>query len=190
VITVISGTVDVNVDGREYSLKPFDAIHLPAGTVHAVRNRHRTAVAVALWAFASPEPTRTFAFEPPVSEHRIAPAPEDPETLVRFVQALDYEVAPGVLFRDLSNATQIRGGYCCVQPGASLPCHAFSHDSAMTIVEGQAHCVVEERRYALCNQDTVFLPHGKSHQFHNDGDVPAVMLWVYSVSDTGLRSDV
>ncbi|MEO8658273.1 MAG: cupin domain-containing protein [Bryobacteraceae bacterium] len=190
VITIISGSVDVNVEGREYTLTQFDAIHLPAGTVHAVRNRHETDTAVALWSFASPEPTRTFASESPVTERRGAPAPGDPEALVRFAQAPAYEPAPGVLFRDLSSAAQIRGGYGCLQPGSSLLCHANTYDAAMTIVEGQAICVVQDRRYTLSNHDTAFVPHGRPHSFRNDGEGPMVMLWVCAVSGPDLRPEV
>jgi quercetin dioxygenase-like cupin family protein len=183
VITVISGSVAVNVEGREYSLTQFDAIHLPAGIVHAVRNRHQTDTAVALWSFASPEPTRTFAFEPPVTERRTAPSPGDPEALVRFAQTAEYERSPGVLFRDLFSTARIRGGYARFQPGATLPYNEYDHDAAITIIVGQAICAVQDHRSTLSNHDTAFLPQGKAHSFQNDGEGPMVMLWVYAVSE-------
>src|SRR3982751_6779280 len=37
-IVVLEGQAEVLVEGRRYRLTPYDAMHLPAGTAHAVAN--------------------------------------------------------------------------------------------------------------------------------------------------------
>lgn len=189
VITVLSGCLGVAVEGREYWIQPHDAIHVPAGTVHAVRNRDRTEHAVAHWSFASAEPSRTFVPEPPIAATRGLGAPEagDPESVVRFEQAPAYELAPGALFRDLFagrlGSASICGGYGRLQPGSSLPCHVHSHDGSITIIEGQATCLAEGNRYSLSHHDTAYVPQGKPHRFRNDTESFMAMIWVYAGSE-------
>src|SRR2546425_5725410 len=57
VIVVLEGQPDALVEGRRYRLAPFDALHLPAGTAHAVRNPSADRPAVLHSSFASDAPT-------------------------------------------------------------------------------------------------------------------------------------
>jgi quercetin dioxygenase-like cupin family protein len=110
--------------------------------------------------------------------------PEDPEFIVRFDGAEVYELSPGADFRDLFagrfGSVGICGGYGKFQPGASLPCHVHEYDESITIVEGQATCLVQGNRYQLSGYDTAFVPEGRPHRFINQSDLPMAMIWVYA----------
>ncbi len=183
-IVVVEGQAAVLVEGRRYRLGPFDAMHLPAGTAHAVSNLSADGPAVLHSSFASDAPTRSpVAVEfPPVE--RDEPEPGSPEGLVRFETAMVYELAPRAFFRDLFNrrlgSRGICGGYGLFEPGASLPCHYHEFDESITIVAGTAVCQVAGREQALANCDTACIPRGRPHRFLNRSDRPMAMVWVYA----------
>jgi quercetin dioxygenase-like cupin family protein len=184
VIVVLEGEAHVAVEGRRYRLRPFDALHLPAGTAHAVSNVSPDRPAVLHSSFASDIPTRepvSTAFTP---TDRDAPDVGAPEGLVRFEGAAVYELAPRAFFRDLFarrlGSRGVCGGYGLFEPGASLPCHYHGFDESITIVTGSAVCQVAGREYALANCDTACIPQGRPHRFLNRSDRPMAMIWVYA----------
>jgi quercetin dioxygenase-like cupin family protein len=177
------------VEGREYELGILDNIHVPAGVGHSVRNASADEPMIAHWAFATAEPSRKFLDPPPVHSVRgLGKAePHDPENLTRFGEAEVYELSPGALFRDLFKgslgAVGICGGYGKFEPGASLPCHFHNYDESITIVEGNALCLVEGNRYQVSGYGTAFVPVGKPHRFINESDREMAMIWVYAGSE-------
>jgi quercetin dioxygenase-like cupin family protein len=184
VITLLGGQSEVLVEGRRYHLVPHDALHLPAGTAHLVRNVSPDTPAVLLSAFASDAPTReavadTFAVVDP-SETGL----DCPEHLTRFETAPVYELAPRALFRDLFarrfGSRGICGGHGVFQPGASLPCHIHGYDESITIIAGRAVCQVAGREYELAGCDTACIPTGRPHRFINRSEQPMAMIWVYA----------
>lgn len=184
-ITVLAGCGKVSVEGRRYHLIPYDSIHIPAGTPHAVQNVE-TGNLIAHTAFTSPEATRTLTqaeFRLDDRAH-LLPQPGNPESLLRFAQASDYELSEKAFFRDLFagrfGAKGICGGYGRFAPGASLPCHTHEYDESITIVEGSATCLVAGRRYSLSGYDTALVPKGLPHRFINQSDDYMAMLWVYA----------
>ena len=66
------------------------------------------------------------------------------------------------------------------QGGASLPCHFHEYDESITILGGEAHCLVQGASFHLNNLDTAFIPTGKPHRFLNQGDTEMAMIWVYA----------
>lgn len=72
------------------------------------------------------------------------------------------------------------GGYGLFAPGAQLPCHIHDFDESISIVQGEATCVVEGKTYTLSNNDTALVPRGRCHYFINDSDAPMAMVWVYA----------
>jgi len=185
-ITILSGEARLNVQGRSYRLTAFDCLHVPRGVAHEVRNDSPDFPLLALWAFASAEPSRelvqqSFAI---IDRGMSGPAPDDPESIVRFQQAEIYQLSEGALFRDLFagrfGSVGICGGYGVFQPGASLPCHIHEYDESITIVEGEAVCLVQGNRYRLSGRDTAFVPTGRPHRFLNHSDSPMAMIWVYA----------
>jgi len=184
VIVMLEGQADVSVEGRRYRLRPFDAMHLPAGTAHSVRNALANAPALLHSSFASDAPSR----EPVLTSFRQSDCDESdpscPESLVRFATATIYEPAPRAFFRDLFarrlGSRGICGGYGLFERGASLPCHYHGFDESITIVTGKAICQVAGREYEVSNYDTACIPTGRPHRFLNRSDAPMAMIWVYA----------
>lgn len=188
VIVVVEGEAVIRIEGRRYRLGPYDAMHVPAGTPHAVRNGS-DAKTVLHTSFASETPARepsTLAFETVDVEE---PAPGDPESLVRFERAPVYELSAQAYFRDLFarrlGSRGICGGYGRFEPGASLPCHFHEYDESITIVEGRATCLVEGREHALADCATACIPTGRTHRFINRSDRSMAMIWVYASDEPG-----
>lgn len=183
VIVVLQGQTTVQVEGRCYQLQAYDAMHLPAGTAHAVHNASVDQV-ILHSSFASDAPTRE-AVEALFSRaNRDKPEASDPERLVRFEAAPIYELAPRAFFRDLFTrrlgSRGICGGYGLFEPGASLPCHYHGFDESITIVTGTATCKVAGQEYELSNCDTACIPQGRPHRFLNRSAGPMAMIWVYA----------
>jgi quercetin dioxygenase-like cupin family protein len=190
-LTVLSGEAEVKVEGRCYRLEQFDCVCLPAGTAHEVTNCSEESPMVALLAYAS-----ATSSQEPVNEvfagqdMGLANAESDgPESIVRFALAEVYDLSPGAAFRDLFagrlGAVGICGGYGRFQAGASLPCHVHEFDESITIVEGEALCLVQGSRSMVSGYETVFVPEGRPHRFMNQSNAPMAMVWVYAGSEPG-----
>jgi quercetin dioxygenase-like cupin family protein len=182
---VLEGSLVVVAGNRGYRLTAYDNFHVPAGLAHKVINGSGEQ-AVAHWAFASECPSRDLVEDTGGFENRGfgSPEPGDPETLVRFESCAVYELSPGAHFRDLFGsrfgAVGICGGYGLFEPGASLPCHVHQYDESITIVEGEAVCLVQGNRYQLQGYDTAFVPEGRPHRFLNHSRRAMAMIWVYA----------
>src|SRR5581483_10486738 len=100
-VTLLSGRAHYFVEGRRYLVGPYDAVHIPAGTPHSVRNASDTEPFVLLSAFASEAPTRELVEDRFQVVDRTTSDASCPETLMRFESAPVYELSPGALFRDL-----------------------------------------------------------------------------------------
>jgi quercetin dioxygenase-like cupin family protein len=136
-------------------------------------------------AFASARPARKFLGDGYRSENRESdPFPGDPETITRFDRAAVYKLSDGAFFRDLFarrlGAAGICGGYGLFEPGSSLPCHTHEYDESITIVSGEATCLVQGREYRLSGYDTAFVPRHQPHRFVNRSDRTMAMIWVYA----------
>jgi quercetin dioxygenase-like cupin family protein len=188
-ITVLSGVARIGIEGRYYTLEAFDCLHVPAGVAHQVSNASQSSALFALSAFAADEVKRELVDKTFRAEERGSnnPSARDPEFIVRFAEAEIYLLSEGAEFRDLFagrfGAVGICGGYGLFQPGSSLPCHVHQYDESITIIEGEAVCLVQGARYLLSGYDTAFVPQGRPHRFLNQSDSPMGMLWVYAGSE-------
>jgi quercetin dioxygenase-like cupin family protein len=72
------------------------------------------------------------------------------------------------------------GGYTVFCPGARLPAHVHDFDESISIVRGNATCVVEGQRYGLSDCATAMVPRGRVHYFINETNQPMAMVWVYA----------
>ncbi len=188
-ITLLSGSARVTVEGRSYRLEQFDCLCIPAGVAHEVTNCSQQSAMEALVALSSALPSQELVDEGFTLQEcgLLNPKPEDPESMVRFAQAEVYPLSLGAEFRDLFagrlGAEGICGGYARFQPGASLPCHVHQYDESITIVEGQALCLVQGNRNGVSGYDTAFVPEGRPHRFLNQSNAPMAMIWVYAGSE-------
>jgi quercetin dioxygenase-like cupin family protein len=115
------------------------------------------------------------------------PEQDEAEHIVRFAQAETYELSTGAEFCDLFagrfGSVGICGGYGRFKPEASLPCHIHKFDESITIVEGEATCLVQGKHYRLSGYDTAFVPEGRPHRFLNQSETEMAMVWVYAGSE-------
>jgi mannose-6-phosphate isomerase-like protein (cupin superfamily) len=184
VMVVVEGEALACVRSRRYHLRPYDALHVPAGFAHAVRNASSTKPAVLHSSFASANPGREQVAEKFVVCDLERSPRQGPEHLVRFNDAPVYQLAAQADFRDLFarhlGARGICGGYGRFPPGASLPCHYHEYDESITIVTGTAICQVAGREYELSGCGTGCIPKGRPHRFLNRSSEPMAMIWVYA----------
>ncbi len=185
-VTLLSGSVVIEVEGRCYTLGPLDNLAIPAGLAHFAQNTSATHNAVLHIAMATDSPGRTLSD----TSFSRRPMPEDfggqqgAERVTRHRTAKRVEGGKGASFidffnRDLMSGFQMSGGYGLFQPGGRLPAHVHDFDESICIVQGQATCVVEGRQYTLSDCATALQPRGRVHYFINRADAAMAMIWVY-----------
>jgi quercetin dioxygenase-like cupin family protein len=186
-ITLMQGRVVVAVEGREYDLERLDNVVVPRGCAHQVRNIDEDEAALLHIALASDQPTRTMV--PDDFPARAMPASatgmSGAERVNRFQTAQRFEAGPNTEFIDFFNESllpgiEMSGGYGLFYPGGRLPAHVHDFDESISIIEGDATCIVEGRRYTMRDNTTALQPRGRVHYFINDSDAPMAMLWVYA----------
>jgi 2-dehydro-3-deoxyglucarate aldolase/4-hydroxy-2-oxoheptanedioate aldolase len=185
-VTVLEGTLLMDVEGRRYRLGPLDNITIPRGIAHAATNPSGLPVTAHI-AMASTAPTRDLV-EGPSS---LRSMPEDSsgmpgsEHVVRFASARRYEAGPNTQFIDHLNSRlipdiEMSGGYGLFHKGGRLPAHIHDFDESICIIRGLATCNVEGRLYPMSDLATALQPRGRVHYFINNEDEPMAMLWVYA----------
>lgn len=186
-LTVLSGRVMVEVEGRQYRLGTLDHISVPAGRVHAAHNIDATKPAMLHAAMAAETVSRHLAETIPAAQ----PVPDDSsgheggERVIRFHSAKRYSPGPGTEFIDFCNhdllpGFEMSGGYGRFAQGGRLPAHVHDFDESICIIEGEAACVVEGRTYRLSESATALQPRGRVHYFRNDAPQPMAMIWFYA----------
>ena len=182
-ITVLCGQAVIVVQGRHYRMCPYDAMHIPAGVAHLVRNGMPNSDTVLHLAFASDSPVSQCVDDDTVAGFVGKQGDRRQETLRRFNEIDIYELAPGAMFRDLFasrfGSEGICGGYGIFQPGSGLPCHRHEYDESITIIQGVSVLEAAGRTLELSHCDTACVPRGLPHRFVNRGTEPMAMIWVY-----------
>ena len=182
-ITLIEGTAQVMVENRVYQLKAFDCMWVPAGIPHGVKN-NSDGKAVFHTSFPTGTVDRDFVDPPEVFDECENSNDGVPETLTRHDPGAMYEVSPGVMAQDLFagrlGSSGVCGGYATFDSAGALPCHIHEYDESITIVEGQANCLVKGKRYQLSGNDTACVPTQRPHCFNNATEETMAMVWVYA----------
>ncbi len=186
-ITLLSGAMTIEVDGRSYSLQRLDNAVIPAGLAHSARNTSASEPAVLHIAMATDSPCRTlvekFFSRRTMSDDSTGQS--GAERINRFATAKRGVAGPNTEFIDYFNddlmpGLEMSGGYGLFQPGGRLPAHVHDFDESICIISGTATCVVEGRRYTMSSCSTALQPRGRVHYFINESDAPMEMLWVYA----------
>ena len=186
-VTLLSGSATMEVEGRCYPLKKLDNIVIPTGFAHQARNTSMSEPAVFHVAVNTDNPTRTLVdkFFP----RRMLPEESTGwpggERINRFATAPRKAAGPNTEFIDCFNAElmpgmTMSGGYGLFHPGGRLPAHYHDFDESISIISGQATCVVEGRHYAMSDLATALQPRGRVHYFINESSGTMEMLWVYA----------
>ncbi len=191
-ITVLEGECKIAFGAVQVELGRLDCVFVPAGSIHVVSNPSGGTLRLHS-AFASSDPNRELQPK----------GTTDPQAfhVLRIGDGEGYDPGGGTEFHDLFRgqwgASGICGGWASFEPGASLPYHFHEYDESITIIAGQAVCLVEGRRYQLSDFDTAMVPRGLRHRFVNLSDAPMEMIWVYAgdepsrtIVDDCLCSDV
>jgi quercetin dioxygenase-like cupin family protein len=186
-ITLLQGRALGAVEGREYDLERLDNLVVPRGLAHQVRNPSAHEPAVFHIALASDSPARTLVADdfPRVSLPATATGVTGAERVNRFRIAERFEAGPNTSFIDFFNiqlipGIEMSGGYGLFQPGGRLPAHVHDFDESICIIDGEATCIVEGRRYAMTGCATALQPRGRVHYFINESRDEMAMVWVYA----------
>lgn len=185
-IIVLNGLAQVSVEGRSYLLETLDCIHIPENVPHMAANVSVQDQLRLFSAFASSQPSRIQVQDtfPEIPRGYENPLPLDKEHIERFGKTGQYMLSSGVRFVDLfarrMGSTGICGGHGEFAPGKSLPCHTHDFGESITIVGGEALCLVAGARFSFCEGDSIFIPKGIPHRFINDSKQPMDMIWVYA----------
>jgi quercetin dioxygenase-like cupin family protein len=186
-ITLVRGRAAVWVEGRHYTVSPFDNVTVPRGVAHGVVNLSDSAPAIFHVALASESPTRELV-EWQYGEYAMSDLSEGSppfERVTRFKSASRFEAGPNTEFidyfnRELMPGIEMSGGYGRFRPGGRLPAHFHDFDESICISEGTATCIVEGRRYSLSDGATAMVPRGRVHYFINESNDLMSMIWVYA----------
>jgi quercetin dioxygenase-like cupin family protein len=74
-------------------------------------------------------------------------------------------------------------GLAKITPGAHLPYHTHGFSEAFTVLEGNAHVLVEGRRYRLHPQDCIHVPGGIAHQVENEDPLRELVAhWAFATA--------
>jgi len=187
-ITLLSGKAQVTVENRRYVLHPFDNVTVPKGCAHSVKNLSDREKAVFHIAMPTTAVERTLVND---SGTRFIDVPEGfdgqlgPETITRYASAHRYDGGSRTEFIDYFNDKMLpgvgmSGGYAFFHQNGRLPAHIHDFDESICIVEGEATCWVEGRKYAMSDLTTAMQPRGRVHYFINDTPKAMAMIWVYA----------
>lgn len=186
-ITLLRGSLTVEVEGRSYQLKRLDNVVIPAGMVHTARNSSTHEPAVLHIAMPTETPTRTLVdkFFPRRSMPDDSTGISGGERVNRFATAKRSAAGPNTEFIDCFNldlipGIEMSGGYGLFHPGGRLPAHVHDFDESISIISGTATCVVEGRKYSMSDCSTALQPRGRVHYFINESSGPMEMIWVYA----------
>lgn len=186
-VTLLSGKAVMEVEGRRYEFSKMDNVVIPRGTAHCVTNISASEQATFHISMASDQPTRTLVerFFSKKSMPDDSTGTPGAERVNRFKTARRFEAGPNTQFIDFFNkylmpGIEMSGGFGLFFPGGRLPAHIHDFDESICIIEGEATCVVEGRRYKMSGLSTALEPRGRVHYFINQSQAPMAMLWVYA----------
>jgi 2-dehydro-3-deoxyglucarate aldolase/4-hydroxy-2-oxoheptanedioate aldolase len=186
-VTVLTGRVAMEVEGRAYELGPLDNVTIPRGLAHRVTNLSRTVPATLHIAMASHAPARELVrrFFPRQAMPAVTGTRPGGERVTYLARVDRYAPGANAAFVDYFNGTllpglEMSGGYGLFQHGGRLPAHLHDFDESICIVQGRATCVVEGRRHTMENLATALQPRGRVHYFINETHAPMAMIWVYA----------
>ena len=187
-ITVLEGEAEISVEGRVYRLGPLDNITIPRWLPHQARNPNSCTTARLHVALAMSTPERELvdrSFEQTEMPANSSGTPGF-ERVTRFAGADRLQgVGSGAEFIDYFNAAmmpgiEMSGGFARFEPEGRLPDHLHVFDESICIIRGDAHCLVEDRRYSLSDCATAMVPRGRIHYFINESQEQMDMVWVYA----------
>ena len=98
-----------------------------------------------------------------------------------------YDRGKGVVTRLFCNASicgaEVTTGTTVLPVGKSVAMHWHNCDEQIVILGGKAEAEFGGKRRAIEQNEAAFIPAGEPHCFHNVGDIPVTMLFIYDAGE-------
>lgn len=109
-------------------------------------------------------------------------------SMIRTSDAIhEFDRGNGVVTRLFCNAeicgAQVTTGTTTLPVGKSVAMHHHNCDEQIVILSGHAEAEFEGRRRPIGPMEVAFIKHGEVHCFHNIGDEPVLMLFIYDAGE-------
>ncbi|NKB66226.1 MAG: cupin domain-containing protein [Candidatus Latescibacteria bacterium] len=184
-LTLLSGQIIVEVEGRMYRLQPRDNMTIPAGLAHTALNPSQTEPAIIHGALPTTQPERT-SVDQFFSRRRLpADSAGQPgaERIVRFAEAPRRPEAQHISTIDFFNTELapdlgMNGGLTLLESPSRSPARQPEQDESICAIQGQLACTVGGQGHALGNCATALLAHNQVHHITNENAQPAAFIWV------------
>lgn len=106
-------------------------------------------------------------------------------TIIKFdeIEVLDRGGAvktwPLITTETSGGENDLATGISVYPVGAGAPVHSHNCDEQVLILEGEGFVEVDGVQTALKKDDTAYVKAGNFHRYHNTGEVPMRILWIY-----------
>lgn len=110
-------------------------------------------------------------------------------TVVKFdeIEVLDRGGAvrtwPLITSHSTGGEAKVATGISVYPVGAGAPLHSHNCDEQVLILEGKGYVEIDGERTQLTQWDTAYVEAGTVHRYHNTGDIPMKILWIYNRPD-------
>lgn len=98
-----------------------------------------------------------------------------------------FDRGNGVITRLYANAArcgaEVTTGTTQLPPGKSVALHTHNCDEQIIILQGRAEAEFNGERHPVGPLEAVYIPAGVVHGFHNVGDEPMVMVFIYDAGE-------
>ena len=179
-IICVSGQADVFVVGRKYRLNAFDAIHVPDGVAHGLKNDSGQP-AIMHTVFPTGTPEREFFDYGWEVVDRTSTDESVPESLVVHGEAQAVSLGELAEVSSLTDPNDpdrdVAARVVRLSPGGELDLPAENYDQSLFLAAGSAVCEVGEERFEMASCcDTVCVRAGQAKRLRNDGDETAAVM--------------
>ncbi len=179
-IICVAGQADVYVTGRRYRLSALDAIHVPSGAAHGLKN-DSDQVAIMHTVFPTGTPEREFFDEGWDVVDCASSDASVPESLVVHADAQVVALGESASVISLTDPgdpdRDVSARVVCLEPGAALELPVEAHDQSMFLSSGSVLCEVDDQRFEMANFcDTVCVRGGQARRLENPGTESATVV--------------
>jgi mannose-6-phosphate isomerase-like protein (cupin superfamily) len=98
-----------------------------------------------------------------------------------------YDRGNGVETRLFCSASrcgaEVTTGMTTLPVGRSVALHSHNCDEQIVILQGRAEAEFGGKRHPIGPMEVAYIPEGEVHCFHNVGDDPVVMLFIYGAGE-------
>ena len=113
---------------------------------------------------------------------------QEKRAMVRNTEAIEvFERGVGVVTRLFCNKSicgaDVTTGTTTLPVGRSVALHHHNCDEQIVILQGRAEAEFGGRRVPIGPMEVAYIPAGEVHCFHNVGDEPVLMLFIYDAGE-------